>query len=169
MASDDRSAAASGTAAALRVAAALATGTKVTIERYGKYRDGITVGSLEELAFAYAEKLDAPEINPEPQRPAGYEETGFVTREIPGVSVSVFSSSAPGHSYERWLDSMKEVGHTGFLLDAKIMAAILYHYVNDGSFRETVHMEHETMAELFSDYLDALNKTYKDEIGGSLR
>jgi metal-dependent amidase/aminoacylase/carboxypeptidase family protein len=150
-------------------AAALATGTKVTIDRYGEYRDGITVGSLEELSFAYAEKLDAPEINPEPQRPAGYEETGFVTRDIPGVSVSVFSSSAPGHSYERWLDSMKDVGHTGFLLDAKIMAAILYHYVTDGDFRKTVHTEHETMAKLFNDYLDALNEAYKDEIGGSLK
>tara|TARA_Y100000590_G_scaffold463316_1_gene629785 strand:+ start:686 stop:2116 length:1431 start_codon:yes stop_codon:yes gene_type:complete len=148
-------------------AAALATGTEVTIDRYGKYRDGITVGSLEELAFAYAVKLDAPEINIEPQRPAGYEETGFVTREIPGVSVSVFSSSAPGHSYERWLDSMKDVGHTGFLLDAKIMAAILYHYVTDGSFRKTVQNEHETMAKLFNNYLDALNEAYKDEIGGS--
>ena len=144
--------------------AALATGTKVTIDRYGEYRDGITVGSLEELAFAYAEKLDAPEINPEPQRPAGYEETGFVTRKIPGVSVSVYSSSAPGHSYERWLDSMKEVGHTGFLLDAKVMAAILYHYLTDDGFKKTVHMEHKTMAGLFNNYLDALKDAYKEEI-----
>ncbi len=90
-------------------AAALATGTKVTIEHYGEYRDGITVGTLEELVFAYAQQFDAPEINPEPQRPAGYEETGFVTREIPGVGISVYSSPAPGHSYERWLDSMKDV------------------------------------------------------------
>lgn len=146
-------------------AAALATGTKVTIDRYGEYRDGITVGSLEELSFAYAKKLNAPEINPEPQRPAGYEETGFVTRKIPGISVSVYSSSAPGHSYERWLDSMKEVGHTGFLLDAKVMAAILYHYLTDDDFNKTVHMEHKTMAGLFQDYLDALKDAYKDELG----
>jgi len=70
-------------------AAALATGTKVTIDRYGEYRDGITVGGLEELVYAYAEKLGAPKLNPEPQRPDGYEETGFVTRDIPGVSVGV--------------------------------------------------------------------------------
>ena len=44
--------------------AALATGTKVTIDRYGEYRDGITVGSLEELVFAYAQKLGAPRLNP---------------------------------------------------------------------------------------------------------
>lgn len=144
--------------------AALATGTTVEIERYGEYRDGITVGTLEELTFAYAQALGAPEINPEPQRPAGYEETGFVTREIPGVSVSVFSSPAPGHSYDRWLDSMKPVGHTGFLLDAKIMAAVLYHFLTDARFRELVKQEHRTMAALFDQYLEALRKAYAGEV-----
>lgn len=148
-------------------AAALATGTKVTIEHYGEYRDGITLGTLEELVFAYAEELDAPRINPEPQRPAGYEETGFVTREIPGVSVSVYSSPAPGHSYDRWLDSMKEVGHTGFLLDAKIMASVLYHYITDNDLRKTIEKEHNTMAALFNDYMNALHEAYEDEIGAS--
>ena len=44
-------------------AAALATGTKVTIDRYGEYRDGITLGSLEELVYAYAEKLRQAGVN----------------------------------------------------------------------------------------------------------
>ncbi len=145
--------------------AAMATGTKVTIERYGEYRDGITLGTLEELAFAYAEALDAPEINPEAQRPAGYEETGFLTRDIPGVGVSVFSSPAAGHTIERWLDSMKPVGHTGFLLDAKIMTAVLYHFLTDRRFREMVAEEHRTMATLFDEYLERLRETYADEIG----
>ena len=60
---------------------------------------------------------------------------------------------------------MKEVGHTGFLLDAKVMAAILYHYLTDEGFKKSVHMEHETMAGLFQDYLDALKDAYKDELG----
>ncbi|NIP79007.1 MAG: hypothetical protein GWM90_07320, partial [Gemmatimonadetes bacterium] len=42
--------------------AALATGTEVTLENYGRYRDGITLGTLEELVFAYAKELDAPRI-----------------------------------------------------------------------------------------------------------
>jgi amidohydrolase len=146
-------------------AAALATGTKVETEVYGEYRDGITLGSLEELAFAYAAELGAPALNTEPQRPAGYEETGFVTRDIPGVSVGVFSSSAPGHSYERWLDSMKEVGHTGFLMDAKIMAAILYHFLEDPDFRETVALEHGTMSGLFDQYLSGLKEAYASDGG----
>jgi metal-dependent amidase/aminoacylase/carboxypeptidase family protein len=145
--------------------AALATGTEVEIEPYGEYRDGITLGSLEELAFAYATELDAPALNPETQRPAGYEETGFVTRDIPGLGVSVFSSSAPGHSYGRWEDSMKEVGHTGFLLDAKIMAAVLFDYLEDEDFRAVVQREHREMAGLFDQYLDGLRRAYAEETG----
>ena len=148
-------------------AAAMATGTKVEIDRYGEYRDGITVGSLEELFFAYAEKLDAPKRNAEPQRPAGYEETGFLTRAIPGVGISVFTSAAAGHSYERWQDSMKPVGHIGFLYDAKIMAAVLYHYLNDEAFRATVAEEHRILSGLFDQYLERLKQTYGDEIGGA--
>jgi amidohydrolase len=145
--------------------AALATGTEVSIERYGEYRDGITLGTLEELVFAYAQVLAAPEIDPEPERPSGYEETGFLTREIPGVGVSVFSSAAAGHSIERWLDSMKPVGHAAFLLDAKIMTAVLYHFLTDRRFREAVAEEHRTMAALFDEYLERLREAYAGEIG----
>lgn len=144
--------------------AALATGTKVTVERYGEYRDGITLGTLEELTFAYAKGLDAPRIEEEPQRPAGYEETGFVTRDIPGVGVSVFSSPAPGHSYDRWRDSMRPVGHTGFLIDARIMAAVLYHFLEDEGFRRAVEAEHARMAALFQRYIDSLEAAYGDEM-----
>ncbi|GMV07676.1 MAG: peptidase M20 [Gemmatimonadota bacterium] len=146
-------------------AAALATGTEVEIELYGEYRDGITLGTLEELGFAYARELGAPNITEEPQRPAGYEETGFVTRDIPGLSVGVFSSSAPGHSYGRWKDSLTEVGHTGFLLDAKIMAAVLHDYLEDADFRAAVAREHGTMAALLDEYLGGLRKAYASETG----
>lgn len=143
--------------------AALATGTNVEIDTYGRLRDGITVGTLEELTFAYAEALEAPKLNPEPQRPAGYEETGFVSRDIPGVSVSVFSSPAPSHSYARFEDSLKPVGHLGFRLDAKIMAAVLYHFLTDDSFRNAVKEEHRTLAGLFDRYLERLRETYAGE------
>ena len=145
--------------------AALATGTEVEIETYGRYRDGITLGTLEELVFAYAEALGAPELNPEPQRPSGYEETGFVTREIPGVGVSVFSSPAPGHSLERAADALRPVGHRGFLLDAQIMAAILYHVLTDADFREKMKKEHRVLAGLFDEYLASLRRAYAQEMG----
>jgi amidohydrolase len=144
--------------------AALATGTQVEIEPYGRYRDGITSGTLEELVYAYAEEFDAPELNPEPQRPAGYEETGFVSRDVPGVGVSVFSSAAAGHSYERFRDSMKPVGHRGFLLDAKIMAAVLYHFLTDDDYRAAVKQEHQVLSGLLDEYIANLREEYGNEV-----
>ena len=120
---------------------------------------------LEELTFAYAKVLGASNINPEPQRPAGYEETGFVSRDIPGVGVSVFSSPAPSHSYPRFEDSLRDVGHAAFLLDAKIMATVLYHFLVDDDYRTAVQEEHRTLSGLFDRYLEQLRHAYADEIG----
>jgi hypothetical protein len=69
---------------------------------------------------------------------------------------------------ERWADSMKPVGHTGFLLDAKIMTAVLYHFLTDPQFRQTVQDEHRTMAGLFDQYLASLRKVYGSEIGAAV-
>ncbi|HEX9705347.1 MAG TPA: peptidase dimerization domain-containing protein [Gemmatimonadales bacterium] len=145
--------------------AALMTGTQVKIENYGRYRDGITLGTLEELTFAYAQTLGAPRISTELDRPAGYEETGVVSRVVPGVGVSVFSSPAAGHSYEREKDTFTAVGHTGFLLDAKIMAGALYHFLTDAPFRSAVRDEHREMVGLLERYLAALREAYRGEVG----
>ncbi|HSL71733.1 MAG TPA: peptidase dimerization domain-containing protein [Longimicrobiales bacterium] len=144
--------------------AALATGTEVEIQTYGRYRDGITLGTLEELSFAFAKSMNAPKLEAEPQRPDGYEETGFVSRDIPGVGVGVFTSPAPGHSLPRAADALSDVGHTGFLLDAKIMAGVLYHFLTDAKYREAVKQEHRVMAGLFDQYLAGLRKAYSGEI-----
>ena len=145
--------------------AALATGTEVKIENYGRYRDGITLGTLEEMTYAFQVALGAPRINAEPGRPSGYEETGFVARAVPGVGVSVFSSSAAGHSYIKAEDALKPIGHTGFLYDAKIMAAILYTFLTDVPFRQAVQTEHRTLAGLLDQYLGDLRRAYAGEIG----
>ena len=60
-------------------AAALATGTKVKIDHYGADRDGIGVGSLNEVAFAYMKKFGGTGAIAEPGKPQGYEETGSVS------------------------------------------------------------------------------------------
>ncbi len=145
--------------------AALASGVQVKIENYGRYRDGVTLATLEELTFAYAQALNAPGLKAELDRPAGYEETGVVSRVVPGVGVSVFSSPAAGHSYEREKDAFTAVGHTGFLFDAKIMAAVLYHFLTDAAFRRSVQEEHRTMAGLLDRYLESLRKAYAEELG----
>ncbi len=145
---------------------AMATGTQVEIDRYGEYRDGISLGSLEELFFAYAKKMGAPKIDETPQRPAGYEETGWVTREIPGIGVSVASSTGPNHTREMDASNFTEIGHTAFLMDAQIMAAILYDFLTDQGFRETVREEHRVLQGLLADYHQRLREVYAPEVGG---
>ena len=144
--------------------AALATGTEVEIDRYGEYRDGIALGSLEELYFAYARKLGALRINEIPQRPAGYEETGWVTRDIPGIGVGIFSSRDTYHTKGMEADGMGEVGHSGFRLDAQIMSAILYDYLTDTSLRQKVAEEHAELKILLGDYHSRLREVYAPEI-----
>ncbi len=145
--------------------AAMATGTQVEIDRYGEYRDGISLGTLQELAFAYAEELDAPNISPEPRRPAGYEETGVVTKDIPGIGISVFSSRGANHTRGMLEDTFNEIGHTGFRVSAEIMSSVLYDFLTRPELREAVREEHSTLSGLLDQYHAALRAAYAREMG----
>jgi len=144
--------------------AAMATGTEVRIDRYGEYRDGISLGTLQELTFAYAEAMDAPEIDPEPRRPSGYEETGVITKDIPGVGISVFSSRGANHTRGMLEDTFNEIGHTGFRVSAEIMSAVLYDFLTKPELRDAVREEHRVLAGLLDQYHQALRETYASEI-----
>ncbi|MEZ5288298.1 MAG: peptidase dimerization domain-containing protein [Vicinamibacterales bacterium] len=78
-------------------AAALATGTKVKIDNYGSNRDGISVATLAEVAFAYMKKYGAGKVLDAPGKPQGYEESGSVSRDIPGIGFSVHLRLAQPH------------------------------------------------------------------------
>jgi amidohydrolase len=146
-------------------AAALATGTKVKIDHYGKDRDGISLATLEELAFAYMKQFGATGVMPEPGKPKGFEETGSVSSQIPGVGVSAKSSNFSNHTYGMEADALIEVGHQGFLIDAETMAAILYDFATHPELREAVETEFTRIQALFGDYQKALQKAYpKPEI-----
>ena len=147
---------------------ARATGTEVSVENYGRYRDGISLGTLEELVWAYAVELDAPERDPERTRPSGYEETGFVSRVVPGVGVNVHSTTAANHTHQMLEDGLSEIGHTAFRMDAQIMAAVLYHYVADEEFRAKVDREHRVLSGQFDRYLERLDEAYADELSISV-
>ena len=147
---------------------ARATGTEVSVDTYGRYRDGISLGTLEELVWAYAEELDAPERDPERTRPSGYEETGFVSRVVPGVGVNVHSSTAANHTHQMLEDGLSEIGHAAFRMDARIMAAVLYHYVADEDFRAKVDREHRVLSGQFERYLERLEEAYADELSISV-
>jgi len=145
--------------------AAMATGTTVEIDRYGEYRDGISLGTLQELAYAYAVEFGAPELTPEPTRPSGYEETGVVTEDIPGIGVSVFSSRGANHTRGMLDDTFNEIGHTGFRISAEILTAILYDYLTQPELRSAVEEEHTALSGLLDEYHQALREAYAQEIG----
>jgi len=141
-------------------AAALSTGTKVRIDHYGSTRDGIAVATLAEVAFAYMKQYGATNVVPEAAKPQGYEETGSVSREIPGIGFSAHSSNAAGHTYEMEADALAEVGHHGFTVDAQAMTALLYDFATGAEYRAAVAREFAGIKELFGEYLAALEKVY---------
>jgi amidohydrolase len=141
-------------------AAALSTGTKVKIDNYGKNRDGISVGTLAEVGFAYMKMYGAKKINEEPGKPQGYEETGSVSSDIPGLGFSAYSSNSANHTYEMEADALTDVGHQGFTVDAQAMAAILFDFATHAEYRAAVKREFEGIKALFGEYQEALKKTY---------
>src|SRR5262249_3276453 len=142
-------------------AAALATGTKVKIDHYGKARDGISVATLDEVAFAYMKALDATAVEPEAGKPQGYEETGSVSSAIPGVGFAAQTSNAPNHTYEMEADALAEIGHHGFQVGTQAMTALLFDFATHPDYRAAVKREFEGIRALFAEYQAALEKTYK--------
>jgi amidohydrolase len=141
-------------------AAALSTGTKVKIEHYGKDLDGIGVATLAEAGFAYMKQFGATNVQPEPGKPQGYEETGSVSRDIAGIGFSAQSSSAPNHTYEMDADNVKEIGHKGFTIDAQAMAAVLFDFATHADYRAAVKREFDGIKVLFGEYQASLKKVY---------
>lgn len=142
-------------------AAALATGTKVKIETYGSARDGISVASLAEVAFAYMKRYGAGKVNPEPGKPQGFEESGSVSRDVPGVGFSAYTSDWPNHTYEMDRDNLEPVGHDGFKVQAQAMAALLFDFATRPEYRAVVKREFDGIRALFGDYLAALERAYE--------
>lgn len=141
-------------------AAALATGTKVVIDRYGHDRDGISVASLAELDFAYMKKFGATGIVAQPGKPQGFEETGTVSSQIPGVGVTAKSSNYSNHTYGMLADATTDVGHHGFLIDAETEAAILYDFATHPELRHAVRTEFTKTQALFQQYQNELQSVY---------
>lgn len=141
-------------------AAAMATGTKVKIDHYGHDRDGISLGTLEELGFAYMKQFGATGVEPDPGKPAGYDETGSVSSNIPGAGVTAKSSNFSNHTYGMEADALTDVGHSAFLIDAETEAAILYDFATHPELRSAVKTEFSGLKSLFGQYQSALEKAY---------
>lgn len=141
--------------------AAMATGTKVKVEHYGSMRDGISVASLNEVAFAHLKKFGATKVQDVPQKPMGYEETGSVSAAIPGVGFSAHTADGGFHTYEMEQDALGAVGHRGFVADAQAMAALLYDFATRADYRAAVKKEFDGLKALYAEYQNALRAAYK--------
>lgn len=141
-------------------AAALATGTKVKIDAYGQDRDGISEATLNELGFAYMKRYGATNVTETYGKPQGYEETGSVSSDIPGLEIVSQTSTAANHTYEMEADALTEIGHHGFVVDAQAMAAVLFDFSTHAEYRAAVKREFEGIKLLFGEYQDALRKVY---------
>lgn len=141
-------------------AAALSTGTTVKIDHYGKDLDGISPATLAEVGFAYMTQFGATNVQPQPGKPQGFEETGSVSRDIPGIGLTAQTSTAANHTYEMDADNLKEVGHKGFTIDAEAMTAVLFDFATHADYRAAVKKEFDGIKSLFGEYQDALKKVY---------
>jgi amidohydrolase len=141
-------------------AAALSTQTKVKIETYAEIRDGISVASLAELGFAYMKKYGAQRITADPVKPQGYEGMGGLSRSIPGLNFEAASSHYANHTMEMESDALTDVGHVGFLVDAKAMTALLFDYASHAEYREMVNREFTALKALLGEYEESLKKAY---------
>lgn len=141
-------------------AAALSTGTKVKIDNYGEDRDGIAVATLAEVGFAYMKKYGATNVSEAPGKPQGYEETGSVSSDIPGLGFSAQTSTWANHTYGMEDDALKEIGHRGFMVDAQSMAALLFDFATHPDYRVAVKKEFDGIKALFGEYQEGLKKTY---------
>ena len=141
-------------------AAALETGTKLKIQDDGSDRDGISIASLDEVGFAYAKKYGATNIQPEPGKPAGWDESGSVSSVVPGAAFEIQTSTAPYHTYGMLDDATAEIGHHGFVVDAQAMTALLFDYATKPAFRDTVHREFKAIQQEQAAYQKALDLAY---------
>ncbi|MCU1259017.1 MAG: hypothetical protein JWO80_1902 [Bryobacterales bacterium] len=141
-------------------AAALSTGTKVAIDNYGRLRDGISLATLAEPAFFYMKKYGATNVQAEPAKPSGFEETGSVSSAIPGIGFAAQTSTFANHTYEMEKDALAEIGHHGFLVDAESMAALLFDFATEPEYRAAVKQEFAGIQALFGEYQEALKKVY---------
>ena len=140
--------------------AALTTQTKVTIDHYGRLRDGISLATLAEPSFVYEKRFGATNIKNEPDKPSGFEESGSVSSALPGVSISSQTSTSANHTYQMESDAMAPIGHNGFLVDAETMAAVLFDFATNADYRTAVKKEFSGLQSLMGNYQESLRTVY---------
>jgi hypothetical protein len=58
-------------------------------------------------------------------------------------------------------DTMNDVGHSAFVIDAEAMTAVLFDYAKNPPYRDAVKNEFAGIKALFGEYQAALRNAYK--------
>jgi hypothetical protein len=95
-----------------------------------------------------------------PGKPEGWEETGSVSSEIPGIGFAAKTSNFANHTYEMEADALAPIGHDGFVTDARAMAALLFDLATRPEYLAHVKTEFAGIKALSAEYQDALEKVY---------
>ena len=141
-------------------AAALATGTKVKIDHYGKDRDGIGVATLGEVGLRVHEEVRRHRRHARAGQAAGLRGDRQRVARHPRHRLQRTVVDAPNHTYEMDADNLNEIGHTGFTIDAQAMAALLFDFATRPDYRAAVKKEFDGIKALFGEYQAALKKVY---------
>ncbi len=131
---------------AIAKAAAMASGTTVTIRHYGSYYNGIESGYLNALARVYVNQLgEKAAISNNLGNPSGWDEGGYASFNVPGIgiapAVANVPSSAGGHSIENANISISPEGHKGLIQTAKISGSSALRLIIDPAMRDKVNAE----------------------------
>ena len=131
---------------------ALATGTTVDIDHYGECVSGISVATMNDIAFQYAVDYGGVKTG-ERAVPNDWEETGYGTLAVPGVMVSIGTDGipeVPGHSQQNADISISPEGHRSLVLTSKVMAAIGLRLLMDPDLRRKAKAEHARLVEEYA-------------------
>ena len=91
-----------------------------------------------------------------------------MTKDIPGIGISVFSSRGANHTRGMLDDTFNEIGHTGFRISAEIMSSIVYDFMTRPELRDAVAEEQVTLSGLLDEYHEALREAYAAEVGAPI-
>jgi metal-dependent amidase/aminoacylase/carboxypeptidase family protein len=125
---------------------AMATFTEVEIRHYGSYFNGTESGWLQALMWLYVNEYgDREATSEELDDPSGWDETGYGSVHVPGITIRAAVADIPeasGHSHENAAITISPEGHEGLVQTAKIGAAVALRLVTDPELAEKVKAEH---------------------------
>ena len=142
-------------------AAALATGTKVKIDHYGRTRDGICGRDLRRGRLRLHEEVRRDQGPARAGQAAGLRGDRQRVERDPRPRVQRVLVERRRTTPTRWRPtSSSEVGHHGFMVDAQAMTALLFDFATRPDYRAAVKKEFDGIKALFGEYQAALEKTY---------